>query len=168
MTKLTLGVYRRLDNRFINQDDQSPFAWELHNRRKAALHAVFDRDPEFKVEDWGATDDERQTHEFVTLALAFAANAFHYAVVPGLMWLGTKLADKAFDAVWSEAVKSIVAKLRGNQEAKQILDFEIRLPDGTTIYVDPPDRLATIRIAFKDGKVEEEGYQEPGKSDPEA
>jgi hypothetical protein len=165
MTNLALGVYRRLDNRFVNEDDQSPFGFELHSRRRAALHAVFDGDPEFRVEDWGDADDRERSHEFVELTLALAVKAFHYAVVPGLIWLGKKLADKGVDEVLSEAVKAIVAKLRGKQEAKQILDFQIRLPDGTIVSVDPPDRDATIRIAFNDGKVEVDVYQQPVNSD---
>jgi hypothetical protein len=152
MTKLTLGVYRRLDNRFIGEDDQSPLGFELHLRRKAALHAVFDDDPEFKVEDWGDTDDLARSHEFVELTLALAVKTFHYAVVPGLIWLGKKLADKGFDGVLSEAAKALVAKLRGGQEAKCLLDIVIRLPNGTVISVDPPDRDGSIRISFTDGE----------------
>ena len=53
----------------------------------------------------------------------------------------------------SELAKTVVAKLRPKQEAKELLDFQIRLPDGTKISVDPPDRDATITIDFKDGKV---------------
>jgi len=47
--------------------------------------------------------------------------------------------------------KAIVAKLRPEQETKRLFDFIIRLPDGTQIVVDPPDRYAAIKIKFADG-----------------
>jgi hypothetical protein len=155
---VTLGVYRRLDNRFEGLSDDSPRASELHNRRKEALHAVFDGDPAIRVTDWGDTDDSRP-HEFVEVALGSAATAvFQYAIVPGLKWLGLKLAEKAVDTALGELAKAIVARLRPKQEAKQLLDFIITLPDGTQISVDPPDRYATITIRFADGAVQSLEY----------
>jgi hypothetical protein len=148
---ITLGVYRRLDNRFEGLSDDSPRALELHNRRKDALHAVLNSDPIIRVRDWGKTDDSRP-HEYVEVLLGAGATAvFQYAIVPGVKWLGLKLAEKAVDTALSELAKAVVAKLRPKQEAKQLLDFIIMLPDGTRIAVDPPDRSATIRINFADG-----------------
>ena len=155
---ITLGVFRRLDNRFEGLPDDSPRGLELHNRRKAALHEVFDSEKSVEVLDWGATDDT-QSHEYVELLIgAVATPAFQYVVVPGLKFIGQKLAEKAVDETASELVKAVAAWLRPKQEKKQILDFSMRLPDGTTISVDPPDRDATIRIQFKDGKVESIDY----------
>ena len=51
---ITLGVYRRLDNRFEGLSDDSPRALELHDRRKDALHAAFHSDPVFRVKNWGS------------------------------------------------------------------------------------------------------------------
>jgi len=153
-----LGVYRRLDNRFENLADDSPRALELHNRRRDALHSVFDDITEIEVVAWGDTDDVKP-HEFVELSLAGVAGAvFSYAIVPGLQWLGKKLAEKAVDTALSELAKTVVAKLRPKQEEKQLLDFQVSLPDGTRISVDPPDRSATITVAFKDGKVSSFNY----------
>ena len=36
----------------------------------------------------------------------------------------------------------------------------MRLPDGTIINVDPPDRDATVRIQFKEGKLESITYSQ--------
>jgi hypothetical protein len=156
--RITLGVYRRLDNRFEGLSDDSPRALELHNRRKDALHAVLDGDPIIRVTDWGDTDDLRP-HEYVEVLLGAAATAvFQYAIVPGVKWLGLKLAEKAVDTTLSELAKAVVAKLRPKQEAKQLLDFTIKLPDGTQIAVDPPDRSATIRINFADGTLQSMEY----------
>ena len=154
-----LGVYRRLDNRFENLPDDSPRALELHNRRRDALHSVFDNDSQITVVAWGNTDDV-SPREFVELSLAGAAAgaAFTYVIVPGLQWLGKKLLEKAVDTGMSELAKAIVARLRPKQEAKQILDFQINLPDGTRVSVDPPERYATITIKFKDGRVSSLNY----------
>ncbi len=155
---VTLEVYRRLDNRFEDLSDDSPRALELHNRRKDAMHAVFDSDPVIRVSDWGDTDDSRP-HELVEVALGAAATAaFQYAIIPGIKWLGSKLAEKAVDTALGELAKAIVAKLRPKQEAKELLDFIIKLPDGTQIAVDPPDRNATITINFADGSVQSLEY----------
>ena len=153
-----LSVYRRLDNRFENLPDDSPRALELHNRRRDALHSAFDGASDIKVVAWGDTDDVKP-HEFVELSLAGVAGAaFTHAIVPGLQWLGKKLAEKAVDTALSELAQTIVAKLRPKQEAKQLLDFQISLPDGTRISVDPPDRDATITIDFADGKISSFNY----------
>jgi hypothetical protein len=157
-TVIKLGVYRRLDNRFEGLSDDSPRALELHNLRKDALHAVFDPDPRIRVREWGDTDDTRP-HEFVEIALGAAATAaFKYAIVPGVKWLGLKLAEKTVDTALSELAKAIVAKLRPKQEAKELLDFTLTLPDGTQISVDPPDRYATITINFADGVIQSLEY----------
>ena len=155
---LTLGVYRRLDNRLADLPDDGPLALELHIRRRDALHAAFDTESGIEVMNWGGTDDAN-SHEFVELSLAGVAGAvFTYAVVPGITWLGKKLAEKAVDTAMSELAKIVVAKLRPKQDAKQVLDFAITLPDGTRIVVDPADRSASISISFKDGKVASFNY----------
>ena len=155
---LKLGVYRRLDYRAEGLGDDSPRALELHNLRKRALHEVFDHEPNIQVIDWGNTDDEHP-HEFVELVLSIAGSAaFQYVIVPGVKWLGNKLAEKAIDAAVIELVKAIVARLRPKQEEKQILDFALKLPDGTVIAVDPPDRYGTVRIQFSDGSIQSIEY----------
>lgn len=156
---LILRVFRRLDNRLEGLSDDSPRALELHKLRKEALHSVLDGDPVIRVTDWGKTDDLRP-HERVEIALGAPATAvFQYPVVPALEWLGRKLAEKGVDTACGELAKSIVAKLIPKQEAKQLLDFTIELPDGTQVGVDPPDRSATIGITFADGSVQSLEYQ---------
>jgi hypothetical protein len=156
--QITLGVFRRLDNRSENLLDDSPRALELHNRRKAALHEVFDTQKSVEILNWGGTDDPK-THELVEIVVgAIAMPAFQYAVVPGLKFLGQKLAEKAVNGAASELVKAVVSWLRPKQESKEILDLVITLPDKTVISVDPPDRYATISITFADNKVESVTY----------
>lgn len=146
----TLGVVRRLDNRLEGLPDDSPRGLELHDRRKEALHSVLDGDTSLQVINWGKTND-CESREFVELSIVAVADAvFKYAVVPGLLWLGKKLAEKTVDAVASEAVKALIAKLFPKQEAKQLKDITITMPDGTTISVDAPDLSATMHIKFAD------------------
>jgi hypothetical protein len=155
---LKLGVFRRLDNRLEGLDDNSPRALELHNRRRDALHEVFQASTSVTVLDWGDTDDTAP-HEYVELVLGAAGSAvFSYVVVPGLKFLGEKLAGAAVDHAASEAVKAIVGWLRPKQEDKKIQDFAINLPDGTRVEVDAPDQSATLTIRLANGRVESVKY----------
>jgi hypothetical protein len=156
---LILGVYRRLDNRMEGLSDDSPRALELHNRRKSALHSVLDHEEGVRVLDWGETNDT-SPHEFVEVSVvAVASLVLNYAIVPGLKYVGEKLAEKAVDESASELVKWLISKLKLKQEAKEILDFHITLPNGTHIRVDPPDGGATITVTFSDGAVSSVSYQ---------
>jgi hypothetical protein len=158
LPRINVLVYRRLDNRLECLADDSPRALELHNRRKKALHEVFDTENSIEVLDWGKTDDTK-SHEVVEILLAaIAAPVFQYAMVPGLKFLGQKLAEKAVDQAASELVKAVVSWLRGPQEKQKLLNLIITLPDQTQIRVDPPDRYATIEIHFTDGKFESITY----------
>ena len=162
---ILLGVYRNLDNRTKGLPDDSPYALELHNRRKTALHDVLDRQKNFKVLDWGNTDDTGP-HEWVEISIgAIASAGFTYAIVPGLKFVAEKLVEKAIDEGTSEFMKWLISKLRPKQESKEILDFQIKLPDGTNISVDPPDRFATINITFADGSVSSITYADQPPSD---
>jgi hypothetical protein len=164
--RITIGVFRRLDNRFEDLPDDSPRGLELHNRRKEALHEVFDSEKSVEVLDWGQTNDT-QSHEYVELLIGVAAApAFRYLVVPGLKFIGQKLAEKAVDETTSELVKAVVSWLRGPQQEKKILDFSVTLPDKTIISIDPPDRNATIQIHFADGKVESITYSQASPHSP--
>ena len=51
------------------------------------------------------------------------APAFRYLVVPGLKFIGQKLAEKAVDEATSEVVKAVVAWFRPKQEEKKIPGF---------------------------------------------
>lgn len=157
-SQINVGVYRRRDDPFEGLPNDSPRKVELHNRRKEALHEVFDTEKGVEVLNWDDTDDTT-SHEFVEIVLGAAAvQVLQYAVVPGLKFLGQKLAEKAIDEAASELGKAVVSWLRPKQESKEILDIVITLPDKTVIRVDPPDESATIQIQFADGKVESVTY----------
>jgi hypothetical protein len=153
---IELSVYRRLDNRLEGLPDDSPRARELHQLRQRALHEVLDGEPRLAVLDWGDTDDA-QPHELVTILIAVVAQPL---VVEGLKFVGEKLAEKAVEEGASSIVKWLIAKLRPKQAAKQVLDFQIRLPDGTTVSCDPPEGSGEITINFRDGKLERIQYSQ--------
>src|SRR2546426_2883192 len=148
---MVLGVYRRLDNRLEALSDDSPRALELHIRRGLALHDVLDDSLAVTVADWGATDDTKP-REYVELILGVASTIFTYAIVPGLKLVGKKLTEKGADEGASRAVQWLISKLRPKRERKEILDFQIRLPDGTQIHVDLPGE-DKVNISFADGTV---------------
>lgn len=151
VARVNLRVYRRLDNRLEGLSDNSSRAHELHDRRKTALHEVLDRETNVKVTDWGLTDDFK-AHESVEIMLEAVASAFTIAVEPGLRYVAVILAEKAVDAACAEIAKWLIAKLRPKQESKEILDFQINLPDGNSIQVYPQDEDAEITIRLKNGR----------------
>ncbi|MFD2561447.1 hypothetical protein [Aquimarina rubra] len=156
--KLAIGVFRRFDHELVTDHSDSEAELALHNRRKDALIDVFENEDQIIVKDWGQTKDT-EPHEFVELVLGIVGTAvFNYAIVPGLKYVGEKFAEKLVDDTISNSVKWIISKLRPKQESKEILDFQIKLPNGTLIAVDPPDRNASITIHFNDGKVESINY----------
>jgi hypothetical protein len=73
LLEIRLSVYRRLDDRAEGLDARSPYALELHDRRKAALHEALDGVPEWEVTDWGYTDDNKP-HELVDLVIAIVSS----------------------------------------------------------------------------------------------
>lgn len=153
-SNITVGIYRRLDNRLEGLDDNSPRALELHNLRKAALHEVLDKQEAITVLDWGQTDDAA-SHEYVELILAAAASHIVQAfVIKGVQELGKKLAEKAIDETTSGVVKWIASKFIKKQAEKKLLNFSIRLQDGTFINVDVPQATSQITIHFNNGKPE--------------
>jgi hypothetical protein len=150
--ELKVGVYRRLDNR-PEQPDDSEFAWELHRRRRRALEDAFGADSGFQVLAWDGTRDEKQTHELVEIAVV-VGEAVKYVIVPGAVLLAKKLIEVGVEKSASEMVKAIFSRLRPKQEAKDILDFHIRLPDGTYIDSRAPEQGSTISITTPGGQVE--------------
>jgi hypothetical protein len=147
-----LGVYRLLDNRLRGESDESPFALELHERRRRALEDAFGPGGDIRVVDWGLTRDQR-SHELVELVVgAVGSAALKYVVVPGLRVLGEKLLDLGAEKAASELVKAVVSRLRPKQEARAINDFSITIGE-TRIDVHPPDRGGTFTISAPDGTV---------------
>lgn len=157
-SQISILVYRRLDNRNEGLGDDSPRALELHNRRRAALHDALDGQANWRVVDWGKTDDTKP-HELIELFLEISKSAYFQAfALPVLTYIGGRLLDAAVDKGLVEPVKNLIARLRGKQEKEEILDFEIRLPDGSSIRCYPKDNDATITLQLRKGKVVEVNY----------
>ncbi|WP_020529349.1 hypothetical protein [Flexithrix dorotheae] len=154
-----IGVYRRFDTDLVPTGNDGEKELALHLKRKKALHEVLDNENNVKVSDWGTTDDT-SPYEYVEILLGIAGSAtFNYVIVPGIKFIAEKFAEKVIEESATEFVKWMVSKMRPKQKAKEVLDFRIDLPDGTSVSIDPPDRNATISITFKDGSVESVNYQ---------
>jgi hypothetical protein len=129
--QLTIGVYRRLDDRLMpgyHGDDNTPEAWELHCRRRSALEDALCADPVgWRVVDWGQTKDETETHEFVELLVEILENVpVDEAASVALTWIGHVLGDAISEGA-REAVKGIFKRLWDKRKRKEINDFSIRL-----------------------------------------
>jgi ATP-dependent Clp protease adapter protein ClpS len=159
MENIKLGVYRRLYNRLENLPDDSERAVELHNNRKVSLHEILDNQELAKVIDWGDTDDIN-THEYVELIIGIiGTKLLEPILISGIKEIGKKLAEKAIDETTSEFVKWIISKFIQKQNEKKIQDFHIKLKNGTSIRIDPPDWTSEITINFADGEVTSIKYQ---------
>jgi hypothetical protein len=108
--------------------------WRRHNERRQALEELLAKCKEFRVRDWGETKDETRPHEFVEVTLELLTQVLPYANVPGLTWLGRKLAESAVDKGVAEAVKALVSRLRHIRVLIKYLTSLFGLPMG------PPSR----------------------------
>ncbi len=146
MENINLGVYRRLDNRLVGLPDDSEMAVELHNRRKEALHEILDNQELAEVIDWGETDDAT-AHEYVELIVGIIGTGIlQPIVIAGIKEVGKKLAEKAVDEATSEFVKWILSKFIKKQKEKKIQDFNIKLKNGISLNIYPPDWTSDITI----------------------
>jgi hypothetical protein len=103
---IELTVCRNLDNRVRDLPDDSPYAVELHNRRRDALHEALSG---WTVDDWGNTDTP-EAHEEVTLLINAVPHVLH-VVSPAAAWIGTELAKAGIAAFAAETVKALLAPL---------------------------------------------------------
>jgi len=134
--KVSLSVFRRLDNRSEGLQDDSPRALELHERRKLALHEALDGNGAWSVDDWGNTDS-KESHELVDIALSVFLNPHLQAIAASAAaWIGLEIAKAALGEFESEAVKALLARLLPKQKEEKIQDFTITLKDGTRIKAD--------------------------------
>jgi hypothetical protein len=146
MEPISIGVFRIFGNELENPVDDYKVALQLHNIRKQSLHDVFDNQKELDVIDWGQTDDS-QPHEFVSIAIGIGATALtNYALIPAAKFVFEKIADKAIDNVLEKAVSWILSKFKKKQEENKIGRFEIRLPNGTVLFVDKPEQGGKIKF----------------------
>jgi len=133
---MEVGVFRIFGNELENPVDDNKVALQLHNKRKQALHDVFDNQQDVEVADWGKTDDS-QPHEFVEIAIGIGATALtNHVLIPAAKYIFEKLADKAIDTVMEKSVSWILSKFKKKQEEKKIGRFEIRLPNGVVVFAD--------------------------------
>jgi hypothetical protein len=143
--QIRLHVYRRLDNRLEGLPDDSPRALELHNERRDALVEALDGRPDMRVLDWGETKDT-QSHELVELVVEVITNpAVTEVASVALGWLATRIKDAVGD-VAVDGIKRLIQRLLPQQKRRRILDFDIKLPNGARVTVQPHDDHAEIQV----------------------
>jgi hypothetical protein len=131
--QIELSVYRDLENRMRGQPDDGPLARAAHQKRKRALEADLG-DKTFNVVSWGQTKDANP-HEMVDLIVAIVTSPpVQAAAVAGAAYVGTVLSS-TFSSLLADGVKHLVGKLVGRMTTKEIQDFSIKLPDGSTVNV---------------------------------
>jgi hypothetical protein len=134
-----LDVERTLDNRLKLDDwqDQSPLAWEEHRRRAAVLHELFDDDGDWRVTDWGDTEDQERTHELVRLALEWLQQAGPgIATFVALDFGKTALAEVEKSAL--AGIRRLIKRLVRRQVKKEVGPFTLFLPNGGHVGARPP------------------------------
>lgn len=149
----SLDIYRNLDNLAQGLPDDSPYALQLHQRRAAALHEIFDNARgNVDVVDWGCTDDI-EPHELVTiLVTAIAAPVLSGALKPMLIEVGKFIAGKIMDKAASDTLTWIVGKFYPKQKTGEILDYYGKTPSGVAFYVPiPTGARGTLQLTMPDG-----------------
>jgi len=137
--KVTIG--RRFDNRDQGLSDDSPLAWQLHRQRAQVVHQELEGDPHWKVLDWGGTDDQKRTHEDVTVTLELA----EAAKVAALSFAGTVL-YKAVEATVVDAVKELIKKFAKRLGKKEITRAYAELPGGAIVEWSSPGYSSDVSI----------------------
>ncbi len=151
--QIKLGIYR-----LEPWNDEPPRNREFHELRSSALHGALDDSPLWRVNDWGNTDDD-EPHEFVEIVVALVSSpAFQAVALPALGYIGGRLAEAALEATVLEPFKEFIGRLIGRQKKKELLDFQVSLPDGTRIQVDPGDTDSRITIHTSQGSVTSVDY----------
>jgi hypothetical protein len=142
-TEISIMVARWFEHPRSNlpADHDTPIAWAEHNRRATSLHQVLDDDPEWRVTDWGDTDDQRRTHEDIFVDIVHWVGEARPALEvigswAGLTIAGTVLAN-AVDSAAVNPLKRLIGKLARKQGKGELARFVVKLPNGARIFVDP-------------------------------
>jgi len=120
---------------------------KLHNRRKVALHEVLDGEKAIKVE-WGRDANDTRPHEVATILVSVVGPVvLKYAVVPGLKFIGKKLAEKLVDESTSAFVRWLLSKFLPKQQTGDIQSLKLTTPNGvqvTTCGLTPGAKMKVI------------------------
>lgn len=121
-----IRVTRRLDNRSEGLADDSPRAMDLHRLRAQALHEIFDHEQDWKVVQWGDTDDTRP-HEDVTLFVSFLHHVAQHAPIlnAALGLLGDVLLHVGMEVPLAIAMEKLVKRFREKGEENALAQATI-------------------------------------------
>jgi hypothetical protein len=140
--RLTVRVYRRdddLEQPGRWQRGDAPVDWVRHWQRAVALYEVLDDDAvNWRVVDWGNTEDHTRTHEVVRLTLeALDTVTSGQNLTPMLTWMGGVLTGVLTNAAW-DGIKALVPRLRRKQEERSIDHVIIEVQGGPQVTLGVP------------------------------
>jgi hypothetical protein len=157
--RISLTVYRDLANRQLGEPEKGSLAKAAHEKRRQALEEDLN-EPCFMVADWGKTKDT-DPHEVVSVIVELLQNpATPTATESAIAFIGLVL-SAAFSSLITDGTKYLVKKLVGRMDRREIEEFSITLPAGSTVEV-KSDR--TVRINLTGGKDWSFNFDTPPKS----
>ena len=159
---LRLTVWRRIDDYHRGLADHSPMARELHRRRLAALTSALASSSTCTVTDWG-TDDGTGAPLKASLRLrpcGRGERAGHPPPAPLRQLARILGADGVRDETVA-AVLWLIRRLRSPQRQQRILDHEIALPGGQTLWSDPDGEHLLITVTLAGGERRHVHWWEP-------
>lgn len=145
---LRLHLYRDLANRAAGQPDDGPLAWEAHRARLAFLRDL-DSERDFAVQSWGVAEDAERPHELAEVVLAIVGAPTLGAVATGAAGYAGRLVAAQLDAALGGAVGRLLDRLIAGFRGRRVGEFELALPDGSTIRMDEDE---TVTITLRNGK----------------
>jgi hypothetical protein len=145
--EIKLIVHRLSVNIPLGFGENQPNSFDLHERRRLALHAVFDHEPAWRVLDWGETDG-RNPREIVELKIEILSIPQSQAVeLPSLGFISLVLTGGWENRLPSESIKALIERLRVKQKQRLLLDFLILLPDGAWMEFSPDGLDAEVWLS---------------------
>jgi hypothetical protein len=154
--QLILGVYRDFENRRRGEPDDGPLARAAHQKRQQALESDL-AESCYMVVSWGDTKDTCP-HELVEVVVDFLSSpAVHAAVVPAAAFIGGIFAD-TFKSLLVDGAKALFIKLVERVRQKDVEDFYMKMPDGSTINVRPD---CNVELHLQDGRYISFSYNTP-------
>jgi hypothetical protein len=145
---LRLRLYRNLANRAAGQPDDGPMAWEAHRARLDFLREL-DAEDAFDIRDWDVADDAERPHELAEIVVAVLADPGLAAVAGGAAAYAGRIVAARIDAALGGVVASLIDRLVGGFRGRRVGEFELELPDGSTLRMDTDE---TVTITLRDGK----------------
>lgn len=152
-SRLTIGVGRHMPDSGVTHKAVEETTLRSHERRKQALHEIFDQQTGVLVADWGRTDDT-EPHEYVELVLEIVSRPeVVAAALPVVVYIGG-IVSNAAGSLLADAVKALLPKLRAKQQEKDVQSVHIFVPGGIRLIIVPQGTGARVTVDTGKASVE--------------